>query len=50
MDGNIRANSLIQLPLIQPVLKVDIERRIGVLKEHKIEELIAMQIDMLGIE
>jgi hypothetical protein len=31
-------------------LKVDLERCIGKLKDYKIEELIAMQLEMIGIE
>lgn len=50
VDGNLKYDSIIQLQLIQPVLKVDLERCIGRLKEYKIEELIAMQLEMIGIE
>ncbi|MEG6521159.1 type II toxin-antitoxin system PemK/MazF family toxin [Desulfotomaculum sp. 1211_IL3151] len=47
-DGNgVAVNSLIQLALVQPVLKVDLERRIGALSREKIAEMIALQEDML---
>lgn len=50
VNGSLKCDSIIQLQLIQPVCKADLERCIGRLKEYKIEELIAMQIDMLGME
>lgn len=47
-DGNgVAVNSLIQLALAQPVLKVDLERRVGALSREKIAEMISLQEDML---
>ncbi|MDI6706672.1 MAG: type II toxin-antitoxin system PemK/MazF family toxin [Bacillota bacterium] len=50
VEGGLKVDSLIRLSLMQPVLKIDMERCIGSLKDYKVEELIAMQIEMLGIE
>ena len=50
VDGELKYDSLIMMYLIQPVCKVDLERCVGVLKEPKTEEMLAIQIEMLGIE
>lgn len=48
-DG-LLMDSLVRLRLMQPVLKVDLEKFQSRLSEPKIEELVAMQLIMLGIE
>lgn len=47
-DGDgVSENSIIRLALVQPVLKVDLERLVGKLSRDKITEMLALQEDML---
>ncbi|SFR18651.1 type II toxin-antitoxin system PemK/MazF family toxin [Desulfoscipio geothermicus] len=47
-DGDgVAVDSIIQLALVQPVLKVDLERKVGKLSREKIAEMLALQEDML---
>ena len=43
----LRFDSMIKLALVQPVLKVDLERMVGQLTRDKVAELVSMQEDLL---
>lgn len=49
-QDDVKTDSLVQLKLLQPVLKVDLGEFIGSLSEEKIEEMIAIQLLMIGID
>jgi len=47
-DGNaVAIDSVIQLALVQPVLKVDLERKVGQLSREKIAEMLDLQEQIL---
>lgn len=47
-DGDgVSCDSIVELALVQPVLKTDLERRTGALSKPRIAEIIALQEDML---
>jgi len=47
-DGNgVAVDSIIQLALVQPVLKVDLERMVGSLSREKTVEMLSLQEEML---
>lgn len=45
-DG-VREHSIIRLSLVQPVLKVDLDRKFGRLSEEKLLEMLAIEREML---
>lgn len=48
-DG-VKVDSLLRLDLAQPFLKEDLEGPVGVLSEEAVEQMIALQLHLLGVD